>query len=248
MPRESLYTADELFFTGTASEVTPIRSVDRIPIGEGRMGPVTAPVQQRYLDIARGRAPDTHGWLTPRPQTATPPSADPPEPAAVITGVEAPTDEKNRSGHPRPLRFFLCGHAVCVRHSYPATASAPGRRPRGGDALRGLAVRQDALHRLPGRVARDGVKGAFAERVEPRLEPVDLAGELRAFANVVQVHLLHPLVDPLNGGPDLRDGGGRLPAQALEPDGGGHDLLIQVRDPLSQVGEAAHRCSRQRGS
>jgi branched-chain amino acid aminotransferase len=70
VPRESLYTADELFFTGTASEVTPIRSVDRIPVGEGRMGPVTRRIQQRYLDIARGTAPDTHGWLTPVPQTA----------------------------------------------------------------------------------------------------------------------------------------------------------------------------------
>ena len=70
VPRESLYLADELFFTGTASEVTPIRSVDRIPIGEGRMGPVTRQLQQRYLDIARGRVEDTHGWLSHVPQTA----------------------------------------------------------------------------------------------------------------------------------------------------------------------------------
>lgn len=67
VPREWLYTADELFFTGTASEVTPIRSVDRIQVGEGRMGPVTRSLQRRYLDIARGRAPDTHGWLTTVP-------------------------------------------------------------------------------------------------------------------------------------------------------------------------------------
>lgn len=64
VPRESLYTADEIFFTGTASEVTPIRSVDRIPVGEGRMGPVTRLLQQRYLDIATGRAPDLYEWLT----------------------------------------------------------------------------------------------------------------------------------------------------------------------------------------
>lgn len=70
VPREALYLADELFFTGTASEVTPIRSVDRITIGEGRMGPVTRQLQQRYLDIARGRAPDTHGWLSHVPQHA----------------------------------------------------------------------------------------------------------------------------------------------------------------------------------
>jgi branched-chain amino acid aminotransferase len=65
VPREMLYTADELFFTGTASEVTPIRSVDRIPVGEGRMGPLTRTLQQRLLDIANGRAPDPYGWLTP---------------------------------------------------------------------------------------------------------------------------------------------------------------------------------------
>ncbi|MBW3656621.1 MAG: branched-chain amino acid transaminase [Gemmatimonadetes bacterium] len=65
VPRESLYTADEIFFTGTASEVTPIRSVDRIVVGTGRMGSVTRLLQQRYLDIATGRAPDAYGWLTP---------------------------------------------------------------------------------------------------------------------------------------------------------------------------------------
>jgi branched-chain amino acid aminotransferase len=70
VPRETLYLADELFFTGTASEVTPIRSVDRIQIGEGRMGPVTRAIQQRFLDTVRGRVPDTHGWLTHVPQPA----------------------------------------------------------------------------------------------------------------------------------------------------------------------------------
>ncbi|MDB4948345.1 MAG: branched-chain amino acid aminotransferase [Gemmatimonadetes bacterium] len=64
VPREMLYLADELFFSGTASEVTPVRSVDRIPVGEGKMGPVTRALQQRFLDIAQGRAPDTFGWLT----------------------------------------------------------------------------------------------------------------------------------------------------------------------------------------
>ena len=64
VPRESLYTADELFFTGTASEVTPIRSVDRVEVGSGTAGPVTLSLQKRFLDIAQGAAPDTHGWLT----------------------------------------------------------------------------------------------------------------------------------------------------------------------------------------
>jgi branched-chain amino acid aminotransferase len=65
MSREWLYIADELFFTGTAAEVTPIRSVDRIPIGAGRRGPVTAEIQQRFFDITTGEAEDTYGWLTP---------------------------------------------------------------------------------------------------------------------------------------------------------------------------------------
>ncbi len=62
--REALYTADELFFTGTASEVTPIRSVDKIPVGEGRAGPITLSIQRRFMEIVRGRAPDERKWLT----------------------------------------------------------------------------------------------------------------------------------------------------------------------------------------
>ena len=64
VPRETLYTADELFFTGTATEVTPIRSVDRITIGEGRAGPITMQLQQQYLAVVHGKVPDKHGWLT----------------------------------------------------------------------------------------------------------------------------------------------------------------------------------------
>jgi branched-chain amino acid aminotransferase len=63
MPRETLYLADEVFFAGTAVEVTPIRSVDRITIGPGRRGPITEAIQQRFFQIVRGEAPDTHGWL-----------------------------------------------------------------------------------------------------------------------------------------------------------------------------------------
>lgn len=62
--REALYTADELFFTGTASEVTPIRSVDKIPVGEGRAGPVTLAIQRRFMDTVQGRIPDQRDWLT----------------------------------------------------------------------------------------------------------------------------------------------------------------------------------------
>jgi branched-chain amino acid aminotransferase len=63
-PREALYIADEAFFTGTASELTPIRSVDKITIGTGSRGPVTAALQQRFFDVINGKEPDTHGWLT----------------------------------------------------------------------------------------------------------------------------------------------------------------------------------------
>ena len=65
VPRESLYTVDEMFFTGTASEVTPIRSVDRVPVGAGARGPVTEAIQKRFLDTVRGKVEDTRGWLTP---------------------------------------------------------------------------------------------------------------------------------------------------------------------------------------
>ena len=64
MPREMLYVADEIFLSGTATEVAPIRSVDRIDIGTGKRGPITQQVQQRFLDTVHGRVEDTHGWLT----------------------------------------------------------------------------------------------------------------------------------------------------------------------------------------
>ena len=65
IPREMLYVADELFFTGTASEITPIRSVDRIEVGGGGMGPITRLLQKEYLGIATGERPDRYGWLEP---------------------------------------------------------------------------------------------------------------------------------------------------------------------------------------
>jgi branched-chain amino acid aminotransferase len=63
LPREMVYIADEVFFVGTAVEVTPIRSVDKIKIGAGRRGPITEAIQQKFFAIVRGDAPDTHGWL-----------------------------------------------------------------------------------------------------------------------------------------------------------------------------------------
>ncbi len=64
MPREFLYVADELFFAGTATEVTPIRSVDEVQVGEGRIGLVTEQIQTRFLGITRGEIDDDHGWLS----------------------------------------------------------------------------------------------------------------------------------------------------------------------------------------
>ena len=64
LPRESLYTADEVFFVGTAAEVTPIRSIDKITIGSGRRGPVTERIQRAFFDVINGVIPDRHGWLT----------------------------------------------------------------------------------------------------------------------------------------------------------------------------------------
>lgn len=63
IPREFVYTADEVFLTGTAAEITPVRSVDRISIGEGKPGPVTRLIQSRFFDITRN-GNDTFGWLT----------------------------------------------------------------------------------------------------------------------------------------------------------------------------------------
>jgi branched-chain amino acid aminotransferase len=64
IPRELLHGADEVFFTGTAAEVTPVGSIDRRPVGSGRAGPVTRALQRRYLDYVQGVVPDIHGWRT----------------------------------------------------------------------------------------------------------------------------------------------------------------------------------------
>ena len=65
IPREWLYVADELFFTGTAAEITPIRSVDRINVGAGQRGPITEKIQSRFFNIVSGEDRAPEGWLTP---------------------------------------------------------------------------------------------------------------------------------------------------------------------------------------
>jgi branched-chain amino acid aminotransferase len=64
IPREMLYIADEVFFVGTASEVSPIRSIDRQKIGDGKRGPITKKLQDEFFAIAEGHKPDRHGWLS----------------------------------------------------------------------------------------------------------------------------------------------------------------------------------------
>jgi branched-chain amino acid aminotransferase len=65
IPRELLYIADEVFFTGTAAEVTPIRSVDKISVGKGNIGPITKAIQKEFYAIVTGEKPDKYKWLTP---------------------------------------------------------------------------------------------------------------------------------------------------------------------------------------
>jgi branched-chain amino acid aminotransferase len=67
IPREMLYIADEVFFSGTAAEITPVRSVDKISVGKGVAGPITKAIQKEFYGIIRGEKPDKFGWLTPVP-------------------------------------------------------------------------------------------------------------------------------------------------------------------------------------
>jgi branched-chain amino acid aminotransferase len=67
IPREMLYIADEVFFTGTAAEVTSVRSVDKIKVGKGEVGPITKKIQKEFFSIVHGEKPDRYGWLTPVP-------------------------------------------------------------------------------------------------------------------------------------------------------------------------------------
>jgi len=64
IPREMLYLADEIFFTGTAAEITPVATVDKVMVGDGVRGPVTEKLQKRFFDIVSGEAEDSYGWLT----------------------------------------------------------------------------------------------------------------------------------------------------------------------------------------
>jgi len=65
IPRELLYIADEVFFTGTAAEITPVRSVDKIPVGEGKRGPITEKLQKQFFGLFDGTTVDRWNWLEP---------------------------------------------------------------------------------------------------------------------------------------------------------------------------------------
>jgi branched-chain amino acid aminotransferase len=65
IPREALYIADEVFFTGTAAEITPITSIDKMKVGSGLVGPITKRLQEAFFDVIEGRTRDRHGWLFP---------------------------------------------------------------------------------------------------------------------------------------------------------------------------------------
>jgi branched-chain amino acid aminotransferase len=67
IPREMLYLCDEAFFSGTAAEITPIRTVDKISVGNGTIGPITKAIQKEFYGIVRGEKSDRHSWLTPVP-------------------------------------------------------------------------------------------------------------------------------------------------------------------------------------
>jgi branched-chain amino acid aminotransferase len=65
IPRELLYLADEIFLTGTAAEITPVRSVDHVQIGAGKRGPITETLQSAFFGLFNGKTADKWGWLEP---------------------------------------------------------------------------------------------------------------------------------------------------------------------------------------
>jgi branched-chain amino acid aminotransferase len=73
IPREMLYIADEVFFSGTAAEITPIRSVDKISVNKGVTGPIVKALQKEFYGIVRGETSDRHNWLTQVPVSSKQP-------------------------------------------------------------------------------------------------------------------------------------------------------------------------------
>ena len=108
IPREMLYIADEAFFAGTAVEITPLRSIDRINVGRGTRGPITKKIQDAFFATVSGNAPDKHGWLTP-------------------VAAREPTGHGRslKRNTPRPLGFTLAPACTPDRKSSLRNSSAP---------------------------------------------------------------------------------------------------------------------------
>ena len=85
-----------MFFVGTAAEVTPIRSIDKIKIGAGQRGPITEALQRAFFDVINGEVPDTHGWLT-----------------YVYPDEASLRSRPQRSGRARPIRRGPCTSTIC---------------------------------------------------------------------------------------------------------------------------------------
>ncbi len=151
LPREMLYIADEAFFCGTAVEVTPIRSVDKIPVGIGRRGPVTAAVQQAHFDYINGSVPDRHGCTASWSRsTATPPRARA-EKSALTPRVRPRKPVGVRDLRVKVTRSpfqDLWGHPFCTVRcvmTFDALPErcAPARRVRYPPARRACTARPD---------------------------------------------------------------------------------------------------------
>ena len=138
IPRETLYTCDEAFFTGTAAEVTPIRSVDRIEVGNGAVGPITRTLQARLLGIARGQLPDPYGWLT------------------VVSPVTADVGS-----------LACAGARSAGRRSSPAAAASASAAPVANAAVKLTCCQSTPNSRLAGSAANPTLKW-YAPNAAPR--------------------------------------------------------------------------------
>ncbi len=107
IPREALYLADEIFMTGTAAEITPVRSVDGIKIGTGRRGEITGRIQHEFFGLFTGTTPDRYGWLAPCKSPSvvrlTERTADP-APTVTSPPMRRPSENEAVAAHGNPTR------------------------------------------------------------------------------------------------------------------------------------------------
>jgi branched-chain amino acid aminotransferase len=125
IPRETLYIADEIFFTGSASEITPIASVDRIPVADGQPGPITRRLQEAFFRTVRGEVEDRYGWLTQVPSRKR------------AGGVERTRGAAPGGNAARTRKAARTGNAVRTRKAAPGGNAARTRNAaRTGNAVR----------------------------------------------------------------------------------------------------------------